>query len=83
MKKRLMMALAVGALMAAMVPGVAAANEPVGDCPADFTLRTLANDDGTAPGYNGDGYSCLSPVRPRAGTVGFKTGLDNVVPIRE
>ena len=65
--KRLMVGLATGVLLAAMLPGVASAADPVGGCPtgegAGWTLvpayfATPAVDNGNFADQNGDGYLC-------------------------
>ena len=73
MKKRLMVGLMAGGLMAAMLPGVASANGPLGECPAGFVGPEVdgpnppgggGRDDtvGAPADTNGDGYWCRKRI---------------------
>jgi hypothetical protein len=89
MKKRLTMALAAGALMAAMVPGVTSATPGIGGCSDGIPPVLMSSVDVTGKkvvgprDLNGDGLICewyldpmgKSPVEPR----GIMLFLDNVV----
>jgi len=76
-KRRLTLALAAGALVAAMVPATASAGAPVGGCPtgdgADWFL-VLPIHQPQAADKNGDQWLCRRDLNP-----GFFTFHDNVV----
>lgn len=59
MRKRLTMALAAGALVAAIVPGVTSGAEPIGQCPSAFALVEDARSEGGLRNRNGDGWVCF------------------------
>ena len=77
MTRRLTLALAAGALVAAIVPGPVSAGAPVGGCPtgdgADWFL-ILPQHQPQAADKNGDGWLCRRDLNN-----GFFTFHDNVV----
>lgn len=84
MRRRFALALAAGALVAATLPGVAAAGDPVGGCPpgADWVL-VLPIHQPQAMDHNGDGWLCrLNLPSGRGGVLaGGFTFFDDVVPV--
>ena len=88
--RRILLALAVTALMAVMVAGSAAAQQgpPVGGCPAsydpglvtvEFVLAgTGLEEPDPSMDPNGDGYTCLKILDTGSGT--RATWHDNVIP---
>ena len=83
MKRRLGLALAAGAFVAAMIPTTVAAGDPVAGCPsgADWGLIYPIHQP-QAMDHNGDGWLCHLDLPSGQGGVfgrGF-TFFDNVVP---
>ena len=82
MKRRVILALAAGALAVPIAPGAASAGAPIGGCPtgADWQLVYPVHQPSPAD-KNGDGYVCRLDLLPEVGGVlgiGF-TRMDNVV----
>lgn len=77
MRKRLTMALAAGAMMAAMVPGVASANDNRGCPPSNAGWRAFYVYVGEFSDRNGDGTACFLFIgdRPIA-----TANIDNSIP---
>jgi hypothetical protein len=90
--RRILLAMAVAALMAVMAASSAAAQgEPVGSCPPDFNLFTVAevleHVDPDTPGQqswdgNGDGYTCVKFIAGADPVTGGKVVIvDNRLPL--
>ena len=90
--RRILLAMAVAALMAVMAASSAAAQgEPVGSCPPDFNLFTvefvLEHVDPDTPGQqswdgNGDGYTCVKFIAGADPVTGGKVVIvDNRLPL--
>ena len=84
--RRILLALAVAALMAVMAASSAAAQgPPVGGCPPGYTLETVdfvvahVGQEDPSMDPNGDGYTCLKLLPTGAGL--RATWHDNVTPL--
>ena len=76
MKRRLILAVAAGALAAVMVPGAVSAGAPIGGCPAGGHWQlVLPQHQPQAADKNGDGWLCRADFFVGPGLL----AIDNVV----